>query len=116
MNTTRWCVLSVVALVLLKLVWHGYAWPPEGGWRAGVASALLPMLPLGAALAFRLRGALIYAGIGVWIGFCHGVMEAYAAPEQRLWACAEIMISLAFFAGIAMRARNFRRQRAGTTN
>lgn len=108
MSLTRWGWASVAALLLLRLAWDA---EQGGAWAAVVASALWPFLPLIAALAFRLRGALIYAGIGAWLCFSHGVMEAYASPTGRVWAIAEIVISLVYFVLLWLRWRHEKARR-----
>lgn len=112
MSTDRVAWTSVLGLIALKLVWHVLALPPASGWQAGLATALWPLLPLFAALAFRLRGPLIYAGISVWLCFCHGAMEAYLGLQPRVWAFAEILIALVFFAALRQRSKGYRRKSA----
>lgn len=102
MNWTRMAWAAIALLVTLRLGWEA----GQGvAWTASVASALWPWLPLIVALAFRLRGALIYAGIGAWLCFSHGVMEAYASSAARGWAMAEILLSLIYFLALWLRWR-----------
>jgi uncharacterized membrane protein len=59
-----------------------------------------------------LRGLWIYGGIGAWVYFCHGAMEAFASPPERLWALAEALLAAAYFVGLWLRVRAARSQRA----
>ena len=112
MTGTRLCTGSLVLLIALKLAWHGLYHPPATGFSGGLAMTLLPLLPLAAALAFSLRGPWIYAGIGVWVYFCHGAMEAYANPLERPWALAEIGLAIGYFIGLWLRTRAAKKAQA----
>ncbi len=105
MNALRWCAASLVALLLNKVLWLNAGDALDGGVAASLAIALLPFLPFAAALAFKLRGVWIYAGIGVWIYFCHGAMEAVVSPDQRVWALLEVALSTLYFVALAWRIR-----------
>lgn len=105
MSGARWCVFSLAALVLLRLIWHVSVHAESSGLAAGMAITLLPLLPFCAALAFRLRGVLIYGGIAAWVYFCHGAMEAFATPSERVWALAEVALAVIYFAGLWWRRR-----------
>lgn len=102
-GTLGWlCVAGILVLhVLWQVLWPVRGLPAPVGWLL----ALLPMLPLALALLFRLRHALIYAGIGMLVYFCHGVMECYANPARRPQAVVEIVLSVAYFAALYMRKR-----------
>ncbi|MBK9656603.1 MAG: DUF2069 domain-containing protein [Rhodanobacteraceae bacterium] len=110
MNGTRVCALALLALLLLRLVWHAVVHAPVTGMASGVATLLLPLLPFVAAWAFKLRGMWIYAGIGVWVYLCHGGMEAVANPAERAWALAEVALAALYFAGLWLRTREARVQ------
>lgn len=84
-----------LALVALQPLWHGLLAPPA---RVPVAVAVLAAtvpiaLPL---LALRrLHRALLLAAIVAMAYFCHGVMEAWAAPDVRALALVEAALALA---------------------
>ena len=111
MSATRWCVLTLLALLLNKVLWLNAGSAIQSGFAASLATALLPFLPFAAALAFKLRGLWIYAGIGVWIYFCHGAMEAVANPDARVWAGLEVLLSTAYFVALTWRIRAEKRAR-----
>jgi uncharacterized membrane protein len=97
--------LCVFGLFLLQVLWQSL-WPAPGfPPLLGMLLALLPLLPLALACLFRLQHQLIYAGIGVLIYFCHGVMECYANPARRPQAVIEIVLSVTYFAALYMRRR-----------
>lgn len=100
------CVFGLFALhVLWQSLWPTAGLPPL----LGMLLALLPLLPLALAALFRLRHQLIYAGIGVLVYFCHGVMESYANPARRPLAVIEIVLSLTYFAALYLRRHAGRR-------
>jgi uncharacterized membrane protein len=102
---TRWCAASLIAILALRLAWHAQVHAPASGHAVGAAAALLPLLPLVAAWAFKLRGLWIYGGIGAWVYLAHGVMEAVATPAERAWALAEAGLAAAYFFGLWLRLR-----------
>jgi uncharacterized membrane protein len=105
MNATQCAWLAVGATLLIRIGWMVFWLPPAGSALAGVATALWPFLPLAAALAFRLSGPLIYAGIAMLIAFAHGVMEAVAMPTLRLAGLLETAATLVYFVALWQRSR-----------
>jgi uncharacterized membrane protein len=105
MSATHWAWAAVAATLLVRMVWMVYWLPPSGGALAGLAAALWPFLPLAAALAFRLTGPLIYAGIAMLVCFAHGVMEAVAIPTLRLAGLLETAATLVYFVALWQRSR-----------
>lgn len=96
---TRVALAAWSALVVLQLAWHGWLAPPEAvprGWVVAFATVPL-LLPL---FAWRrgLGRALLLASVVALAYFCHGVMEAWAAPEVRGLALAEVALSVALVA------------------
>ena len=85
-----------LALLALQPAWHGWLAPPAALPRAWVVIiATVPIaLPLLALRRSRER-ALLLASIVALAYFCHGVMEAWAAPTIRALAATEILLALA---------------------
>jgi|CXWL01.1.fsa_nt_gi uncharacterized membrane protein len=108
MNPLRLCQFALAGLILLNLWWHGVARVSSAGAASDLGLALLPLLPVTAAWAFKLAGPWIYGGIAAWIYFCHGVMEAWVDPGARVLASAEIGLTLIYFAGLYLRTRELR--------
>lgn len=82
------------ALIALQLLWHGWLVPPQVmPWWLVLAFTVIPLLlPL---LALRdLRRALLWVGILSLFYFCHGVAEAWSAPDERTLALLEIVLTL----------------------
>jgi len=80
--------------------------------RGHLATALVvfiaPPLLLAAGVFAGNRLAIFFSGVLGLLWFSHGVMEAWAGPSNRLFACAEILLALAIIAlaswpGIAAR-------------
>lgn len=115
MSGGRLCALSLAGMVLLRIVWHVSVHAETSGLAAGMAALLLPLLPYCAALAFRLRGPWIYGGIAAWVYFCHGAMEAFATPDERLWALAEAALAMLYFGGLWLRTRAAKMARVAAT-
>ena len=80
---------------------------------AGLAVA--PMLPAALLAAFRRPSSVFWAGVASLLYFCHGVMLAWSAPEVRMLALAETLLSAVLVLSASwdgMRAR-FAARRAG---
>jgi uncharacterized membrane protein len=97
MTPRRWRLLSLAclaALVALQFAWHAWWFPPQVlplGLVLAIA-AVPPGLAL-LACAFDLRFGLLLGGIVGLFYFPHGVMEAWAAPPERLPALAEALLA-----------------------
>ncbi len=105
---TRLCQLALTGLIVLQLLWHGWANPVPAEAAADLSLALLPLLPIAAAWAFKGKGPWVYGGIAALIYFCHGVMEAVVTPATRGWSGTEVALCLVYFAGLHLRTRGFR--------
>ena len=87
--------IGLLALLALQIVWHGLSPMPRSplGWSA-LAAAVLPLL-LVLPGAWRARPApLFWANLLCLLYFCHGVSEAWTAPDMRGWAFVEIALSV----------------------
>ncbi len=82
------------ALTLLQIVWHAWWFPPQTipTWLLLAITVIPLLLPV---LALRNpRRALLWVGILSLFYFCHGVSEAWSAPQQRWLALVEIVLTL----------------------
>ncbi|MBU6417061.1 MAG: DUF2069 domain-containing protein [Xanthomonadaceae bacterium] len=80
-------------LALLQIVWHAWLLPPA---RMPVVVALVfALLPLALPLSYwrAPARALLLAGMISLFYFCHGIAEAYAAPNERVYAMIEIALA-----------------------
>jgi uncharacterized membrane protein len=77
----RWCALGAAAIVVLRVLWHGWLAPPASLPWATFALAVLPMLPAGVLFALRHRQAPFWAAVAALLYFCHGIMEAWSDPS-----------------------------------
>lgn len=96
-------------LALLQLAWHAWLFPPQG---TPLAAALaLALLPLALPLAYwrTPRRALLLAGMIGLFYFCHGVVEAWAAPRERALAWLEILLVVVL---VLAQARKPKKRRA----
>ena len=103
-------VAALVALLLLQILWHGwwYAAAPARFWPT-LALAVLPLLPgLWTSLTNLRRGVLV-GGIVSLFYFCHGVSAAYADPQLRAAAFAEIALTLLVIGASGWEARHDKR-------
>ena len=97
------------ALGLLQLAWHGWLFQPRTMpvWLA-LAIAVIPLLlPLSAIR--NIRRALLWTGILSLFYFCHGVAEAWSAPDERALAWLEIVLAVLLIgtlgAGVGSKAK-----------
>ena len=100
------------ALAALQITWHAWLLPPaQTPVAATLAIALVPLaLPL---LYWRQPArALLAAGIICLFYFCHGVVAAWAAPGERVLACAEIALATSVILACAHMPK--RRHNAGS--
>lgn len=82
------------ALALLQIVWHAWLLPPA---QMPVAVALLfALVPLAIPLVYwrTPARALLLAAMICLFYFCHGVAEAYVAPQERVFAIIEIVLAV----------------------
>jgi uncharacterized membrane protein len=105
-KTSLYITLSAYfALLLLLLIWHGFAFP----------ASKQPWLILGfiiAPLLFPIRGLLkenpytyAWTSFVIMLYFMHGTVEAWANDEQRIFAIIEIYLSVQVFIGAIYFAR-----------
>ena len=93
-NTDRTGLGAWAALGLLQLVWHGWLFPPQTMpvWLALAITIAPLLLPLTAIR--NIRRALLWTGILSLFYFCHGVAEAWSAPDERALAWLEIVLTV----------------------
>ena len=115
MTPRRLAAGAVFALFALSWLWYLWWAPPETLPPPLAASAhALLMLPSVLLLLARRPSALFWGAVGALFVFCHGVMEAWSAPEARLPAWIAVILSLVIIVGTSwagMRGR-FTKKRA----
>lgn len=82
------------ALALLQIVWHAWLLPPA--YMSIAVALVIALLPLAIPLVYwrTPARALLLAGMICLFYFCHGVAEAYAAPQERIFATIEIVLAV----------------------
>lgn len=93
-----WCRWSLVALILLQLVWYGWLNPPEIV-PVGLALTLSvgPLL-ISLLLAWSLKPrGLVIAGLVLLIYFVIGVTEAWVRADLRAVALAQVLVVTLYF-------------------
>jgi uncharacterized membrane protein len=105
--TRRIAVASLLALIVLSLVWELWLAPIRPGGSAVIAG--LKALPLCVPLAGLLRMRMYtyrWLSLLLWLYFTDGVVRAYGASGMLLaLACAEIVLCLLLFAACAAHVR-----------
>lgn len=93
-NTDRVGLGAWAALGLLQIAWHGWLIPPQTMpmWLVLAITVIPLLLPLTAIR--NIRRALLWTGILSLFYFCHGVAEAWSAPDERALAWLEIVLTL----------------------
>ncbi len=89
-TSQRLLAATLLALGLLYLAWYH----DDRHWQAALLVFAAPPLLLA---PFVLRGgtrATFWTGVLALFWFSHGVMVAWSHPEQRLFALAEIALSV----------------------
>jgi uncharacterized membrane protein len=96
---------SLLALLLLMPVWHGWLAPPrEAATLPVLAIAMFPLLlPLRGMLRGR-ASTHVWAGLVALLYLTHGVVELYSS-EQRALALLEVLLALGLFAGASFYVR-----------
>ncbi len=105
----------LAGLVLLHLGWHLWWVPPVAlplVLVLGLATAPAALALL--ACAFNLRDGLLIGGIFALGYFCHGVMEAWAAPAERIPALLEVLLASGQIVLLAAAALAEKRERRAT--
>lgn len=105
----RWhriMLLSWLTLIALLLVWHQRVPTPQP-----LVTLLLGLAPLLLPAPWLLRGkrnaALAIAVIAL-LYFCHAIVAAMSDTGERLWALAELLVSLCLFTSATLLARVLR--------
>jgi len=93
------------ALLLLLIVWHGFLFPADKQPWLILAFIITPLL-------FPLKGLLdekpytyAWTSFVILLYFMHGVVEAWANDEQRIYAIIEIYLSVQIYIGAIYYAR-----------
>jgi uncharacterized membrane protein len=112
---TRLATVAILGLLALQVAWHGWLAPAQTvpPWMMVLAFAA-PLLPAFVLVLLRHRRAPFWGALAALVYFCHGVMDAYAAPEVRTLALVEAVLAAALIVAASwdgMRAR-FRRKPA----
>ena len=102
-------LLAWAGLTVLQVVWHAWWLPPTQV--PTVAILVLTVVPLLLPLLAmrRVRRALLWVGMLSLFYFCHGVAEAWSAPDARLLAWIEIVLTLAVIGALGTGAMVRRR-------
>lgn len=100
LTTVRWLTLAgYCLLILLLIMWYG-VWSPSTLPKALVLFFLL--LPLMFPFIGMIKGKIYthaWMSMLILFYFIHGVGEAWTTPEDRLYAVAEIILSLLVYIG-----------------
>lgn len=89
-------------LFALQPVWHGWLQPsPDLPLPFVLGLAMLPLLPAAAALLMRASTALFWAGVLSLPYFIHAIDRLWMAPEQRVFATIELVLSLTVVLAVA---------------
>ncbi|HEX4909543.1 MAG TPA: DUF2069 domain-containing protein [Permianibacter sp.] len=102
----RLTVLSWLTLIALLLVWHQKVPTPQPFW--SLALALLPLLLPAPWLLRGKRAAVLALAVLSLLYFCHAVVALMAGPGERIWAGAELLVSLCLFISSTFTARLLR--------
>lgn len=99
-----------LALMVLQVVWHALLPPPRGAGNAVLAIvAIVPLLlPARGVLRGSLR-SMTWAGYLAMLYLVIGVMEAWANPQQRFPALAQVLLVAVFVGSILVFSRRDRR-------
>lgn len=96
------------ALTVLQPLWHAWLAPPERLPVGLVLAVTVVPLLLPLTALRNPRRALLWVGILSLFYFCHGVSEAWSAPDTRALAIVEIVLTVLLIgtlgAGVRRRA------------
>lgn len=114
MTPYRIGALTIIALLLLALVWQLW-WLPPARVPAGFAALLhaLPMLPASLLLLQGKRAAILVGALGALFMFSHGVMEAWVSPAARMPALLETGLALSTIVAASWNGFQQRRAKRG---
>lgn len=95
MSARAFAGLGILALLALQFVWHAGVAPPRSGppWFTALVFAL-PLLPVVVLVLLRHPRAAFWGALAALLYFCHGVTEAWTAPDVRGLAWIEILLSV----------------------
>lgn len=101
------------ALALLQIVWHAWLLPPAR-MPMGVA-LVIALVPLAIPLLYwrTPSRALLLTGMISLFYFCHGVTEAWSAPQERVLAWIELLLAVVIVLACARKPK--RRRTAGVS-
>jgi uncharacterized membrane protein len=105
-------LLGYLGTLLILIAWYAWLAPST---QLPLALTLLVAAPLLLPLKGMLLGQIYTHRWGLFLAvayFAHGVVEAYALPQERNYALVEIVTSLLWFAGAIAYVR-CRRPREG---
>lgn len=105
-KTSLYLTLSgYFALLILIILWHGFIFPADNRPWVILAFIIAPLL-------FPLRGLLkekpytyAWTSFIILIYFIHGVVEAWANTNERIFALIEIFLSVQVYIGAIYYAR-----------
>ena len=105
---------GLVALAALQVAWHAWLAPPVRVPLALVLGvALAPFVPVAIAAMRDARRGLFWGGVVALPYFCHGVMEAWAAPEVRALAWVELLLAAGIVLAVGIAGlREYRERKA----
>jgi len=96
-----WCRWSYVALVLLQAIWFGWLYPPTFWPKSMVLAIMLVPLLLMLIGVWQLKTrTMVVAGFVLLFYFSYAVSEAYATPNVRAMAIAQIVLITVYFWGL----------------
>ena len=90
-----------LALIAHQFAWHALLSPPRGAgaWWLAVVAAAPMLLPLKGLLKGSLR-SMTWAGYLAMLYLVIGVMEAWANPDQRVPALAQVFLVTGFVGAV----------------
>lgn len=104
-NTLYLALSGYFSLLILLVLWHGFIFPATKQPWLMLAYIIAPLL-------FPLRGLLqekpytyAWTSFVVLIYFIHGVVEAWANDNERVYAIIEIILSVQVYLGAIYYAR-----------
>lgn len=90
-------------LVLLQPIWHAVLQQGPAGTRLTLTFVFLLPMAWPSWMLWRGRAnGLFWAAIVSLLYFCHGVMEAWAAPAERVQALAEVALCLGLIGAVGV--------------